>query len=326
MKKLFFTVALFAATCSTGQTQENVFNARLKLRKVNCNDKQVQMDVEIRSLQTGSSFYLGDANFRFGYDGNFLRRPVISQQPNFSHEAAVGGEYGSQNLNGSSENMVQGLLSLNVFYTGTGAKPQKVTPDWMTIATIQFDIVNTRLTTPSQLVWYTAQTFPKSGLSEVVAAGNEFQLKAVKSGIFTNTEIPVIADMCPNLSSGSVSGPSTVPASPITNPSPPGATVTYEPAPGANVSIEDGDLIIPDGFSPNGDGINDVFVLRNKKGVKVSLHIYNRLGVLVYSSANYQNDWNGHTEAGNPLVEGTYFYVIKSADGQHYRKALTLMR
>lgn len=326
MQKLFFTVALYVAALSTGLAQEPFFNARLKLRKVDCNLKQVQMEVEIRSVQKESTFYLGDANFRFGYDGRLLYRPTLVQQHNFSREAANGQEYGVQNLNGSSENLTQALLSLNIFYTGTGQKPQKVSLDWMTVATIQFEIDKASISTPSQVVWYTPQTFPKTGLSAVISNGNEFQLKVVKSGTFTNAEIPVISEVCPNLASNSSVNLSVVTKPPITKKPDAGTVPEADPIANVDNRVEDGDLIVPDGFSPNGDGINDVFTLQNKKGGKVSLEIYNRYGGLIYSNADYRNDWSGLTEDGKLTPEGTYFSVIKSGDGQNYRKTLTIVR
>lgn len=326
MQKLIFSVALYVATLSTGLAQESFYNARLKLRKVDCTLKQVQLDVEIRSVQKEPAFYLGDANFRFGYDGRLLYHPTLAKQHNFSRETANGQEYGVQNMNGSSENLTQALLSLNIFYTGSGQKPQKVSLDWMPVATIQFDIANTGLNTPSPVLWYTPYTFPKTGLSQVVPSKGEYELKVVKSGTFTNSEIPVISEACPNLSSNSSISPSTVKKPPITK-TPDTGTVP-EAAPIANVDnqIEEMDLVIPDGFSPNGDGINDVFILQNKKGVKVSLQIYDRYGGLVYSNADYRNDWRGLTENGKMAPDGTYFSVIKSGDGQNYCKALTIVR
>ena len=327
MQKLFFTVALYAATLSGALAQEAFFNARLTLKKVDCIDKRVQMDLEIRSVQKEAPFYLGDANFRFGYDGRLLSRPAIVQQHNFSREASNGQEYGVQNLNGSSENITQGLLSLNVFYTGSGQKPQKVTLEWMSIATIQFEIANTGISTPSPVLWYTPQTFPKSGLSEVVTGGNEFQLKTVKSGSFSNVTIPVISDACPGLSANSSSGPSVVTKPPITNNSDPLVTAPEaDPIANVDIGIDDNDLAIPEGFSPNGDGVNDVFALRNKKGIKINLQVYNRLGFLVYSNADYRNDWDGLDGNGKEVSEGTYFYIIKTANGQSFRRAFTIAR
>lgn len=73
-------------------------------------------------------------------------------------------------------------------------------------------------------------------------------------------------------------------------------------------------LFIPNVFTPNGDGINDFFVISEKGSNKPinsyyessELLIFNRWGKKVLDSKNYQNNWNG----GN-LPDGTYFYVLK---------------
>lgn len=76
------------------------------------------------------------------------------------------------------------------------------------------------------------------------------------------------------------------------------------------------DFFIPQGFSPNGDGINDVFFIR---GIQIytsnSFTIYNRWGDKVFEASNYQNTWNGTATTGlriggNELPVGTYFYVL----------------
>ena len=64
--------------------------------------------------------------------------------------------------------------------------------------------------------------------------------------------------------------------------------------------------LIPEGISPNNDGYNDTFEL---KGYNVnSLKIYNRYGKLVYSTTNYNDNWEGQSNDGNKLPVGTYFY------------------
>lgn len=71
---------------------------------------------------------------------------------------------------------------------------------------------------------------------------------------------------------------------------------------------------IPNGFSPNGDGMNDQLVIPcidNFPGS--SLTIFNRWGDVVYKSKNYQNDWNGLWKS-KPLPAGTYFYLIELSD------------
>ena len=74
---------------------------------------------------------------------------------------------------------------------------------------------------------------------------------------------------------------------------------------------------VPGGFSPNGDGSNDGFVI---KGLELypdnELLIFNRWGDEVYKAAPYRNDWAGNSQGkgltlyGTELVEGTYFYIL----------------
>jgi gliding motility-associated-like protein len=80
---------------------------------------------------------------------------------------------------------------------------------------------------------------------------------------------------------------------------------------------------IPTGFSPDGDGINDFFVIEDlmERHPNNELIIVNRWGDLVYEAKPYQNDWDGTTGnlklklSGNKVSNGTYFYVLKLGDG-----------
>ncbi|MEM9050985.1 MAG: gliding motility-associated C-terminal domain-containing protein [Bacteroidota bacterium] len=77
----------------------------------------------------------------------------------------------------------------------------------------------------------------------------------------------------------------------------------------------------PEGFSPNGDGINDVFVITslNEFFPNNSIQIFNRWGAEVLSAAPYNNDWTGIAEtglnAGEVLPVGTYWYILDLGDG-----------
>lgn len=71
--------------------------------------------------------------------------------------------------------------------------------------------------------------------------------------------------------------------------------------------------IIPQGISPNGDGLNDTFDLANF-GVQ-RIEIFNRLGTLVYSKENYTDEWHGQTDNGDELPVGTYFYTMVYENG-----------
>nr|MCU0341198.1 gliding motility-associated C-terminal domain-containing protein [Spirosomataceae bacterium] len=86
------------------------------------------------------------------------------------------------------------------------------------------------------------------------------------------------------------------------------------------------DLFIPEGFSPNGDGINDAFVIRKPNTLRLSLEIYNRLGGLVYRNEDYKNEWKGEGSTRTPLPAGTYFYVVRTNDGREFSRFLTLGR
>ncbi|TDG36319.1 T9SS type B sorting domain-containing protein [Pedobacter changchengzhani] len=70
-------------------------------------------------------------------------------------------------------------------------------------------------------------------------------------------------------------------------------------------------ILIPTLFTPNGDGINDVFEIvgLNDFYVSNSLTIFNKSYNIVYKKQNYQNDWNGDT-----LPMGSYGYILKAVD------------
>ena len=68
--------------------------------------------------------------------------------------------------------------------------------------------------------------------------------------------------------------------------------------------------VIPNAFSPNGDGINDTWIidyLNSYPGVTVQ--VFNRYGQAVYRSVGYSRPWDG-TYNNQPLPVGTYYYVI----------------
>ncbi|WP_299225205.1 gliding motility-associated C-terminal domain-containing protein [uncultured Psychroserpens sp.] len=78
--------------------------------------------------------------------------------------------------------------------------------------------------------------------------------------------------------------------------------------------IELESCVIPQGISPNGDGMNDTFDLSSYDVSK--LEIFNRNGTLVYSKNDYTNEWHGQTSDGEELPVGTYFYTMEYENGK----------
>ncbi|MDR6785362.1 gliding motility-associated-like protein [Pedobacter africanus] len=67
-------------------------------------------------------------------------------------------------------------------------------------------------------------------------------------------------------------------------------------------------------MSPNGDGVNDKWVIDNIDFYPNNeVRIFNRTGRLVYSKKGYDNSWDA-TLNGLPLAEGTYYYIIDFGD------------
>jgi len=76
--------------------------------------------------------------------------------------------------------------------------------------------------------------------------------------------------------------------------------------------IKESVIIIPNVFTPNGDGNNDVFKLIELNLKTLEGEIYNRWGQKLYSWNNLNGGWNGKTPSGDLAPDGTYFYIIKA--------------
>jgi gliding motility-associated-like protein len=89
------------------------------------------------------------------------------------------------------------------------------------------------------------------------------------------------------------------------------------------------DLEIPNVFTPNGDGFNDYFMIRNPNQVSYTLDVFNRWGNLVFQG-NQNYFWNG-TFNGESAPAGVYFYVLTATtpDGtftKEFHGSVTILR
>ncbi|MCG8702327.1 MAG: gliding motility-associated C-terminal domain-containing protein, partial [Bacteroidales bacterium] len=82
-----------------------------------------------------------------------------------------------------------------------------------------------------------------------------------------------------------------------------------------------------DGFSPNGDGVNDDFYLKLDPRTITTFSVLNRYGTEVYyEEAQDEISWNGNNKNGTPLPNGIYFILIKPGNDIVIKKAIELRR
>ena len=81
------------------------------------------------------------------------------------------------------------------------------------------------------------------------------------------------------------------------------------------IEIDAGSVVIHNAFSPNNDGLNELFIIDNITDFPSNhVYIYNRWGQLVWHAEHYNNTsvaWNGTSEDGTALYAGTYYYTVE---------------
>ncbi|NPA34047.1 MAG: gliding motility-associated C-terminal domain-containing protein [Chlorobi bacterium] len=89
------------------------------------------------------------------------------------------------------------------------------------------------------------------------------------------------------------------------------------------------EVYVPDAFSPNGDGVNDVFRVRARGTMNFNMRIYNRWGIKVFETSETTGEWDG-TYRGTPQDVDAYVVVIKvkfrSGKEQLIKKPILLIR
>jgi gliding motility-associated-like protein len=79
------------------------------------------------------------------------------------------------------------------------------------------------------------------------------------------------------------------------------------------------DVDISQAITPNGDGVNDTWMIYNiEQHPKSLIHVFNKWGSEVFFAKNYKNDWNGYyKDQTQPLPDGSYYFQIDlNGDGK----------
>jgi gliding motility-associated-like protein len=88
--------------------------------------------------------------------------------------------------------------------------------------------------------------------------------------------------------------------------------------------------VLPNVFTPNGDGINDFCTVKGKNLDTFQMKVFDRAGQIIFESQSLDNSWGGKNKFGENIPTGTYFYLInaRGIDGKIYEHAgpITLSR
>ncbi|WP_214070028.1 gliding motility-associated C-terminal domain-containing protein [Mucilaginibacter sp. dw_454] len=265
------------------------------------------------------------ASFQWLKDGN-----AISGATQNSYVASTSGKYQVLSVNlGNCGSMVSDPVTVNVI-------PASASDDMMISLTAPATTINS-----SDPFTYTitiknngAITATGVNVADILPAGVQFlQLSTPSTGSanYNNTTKNIswtVGQLAPGeeatitvtvkpTSPGTITNTATVSAD-QTDPNPANNTATA-------INTATG-LTIPNVFTPNGDNVNDAFVILGLELYPENeLTIINRWGAIVYQKKGYQNNWDG-----SGLNEGTYFYFLKvhttAQKWETYHGYITLLR
>ncbi|MCW3072123.1 MAG: hypothetical protein JWO44_2013 [Bacteroidetes bacterium] len=209
------------------------------------------------------------------------------------------------------------------------------------------DLTNTISVTPSASTTYTitgtTNSCPDTATSNVAVTPNTASLPVV-----SNMEI-CAGDMATLTASGSgtiqwysspLSGTPIFSGSEFVTPGLSSTTTYYvlsqnldckSPLVPVTVSVDDCDnILVPNIFTPNGDGVNDLLFFHSNASRCFHCRIYNRWGTLVYELDNAASGWNGTImKTGKPASDGVYYYILDyctSADKKELTGFVQLIR
>ncbi len=176
--------------CQAPAPAKGSFGVQLLVKNFDCTTKKVQVEVQVKATDADSTFHMGDANFRFGYNTTVLSNPILFSQNNYS-----GGAYNSQNLQGSSVSGTNGIVSLNVKYGGS-SPPASVGTTWTSVGVIEFTFTGDAATACFDLNWQKSTDLPATGMNQITVTNSapfEYTSQAIASGNIYNK-----LTLCPN--------------------------------------------------------------------------------------------------------------------------------
>ncbi len=199
-------------------------------------------------------------------------------------------------------------------YTATSANPYRIFADSGTfpISLYIFDAKGCISNVASKNVVVNPLPHVTLQHKELVLQGSSIVLKPV---FYANSPVSFLWEPNTYLDSTTIAYPTTTPLDDITYQ----LTVTGK----GNCSASDTVFvkllrkpIIPNAFSPNGDGINDRWEIRYLTNYpNCEIKVFDRNGQPVFSSIGYNIPWDG-TINGNPVPIGTYYYIINPKNGR----------
>jgi gliding motility-associated-like protein len=142
------------------------------------------------------------------------------------------------------------------------------------------------------------------------------QLTGGYGGTPTYSWVPTDQLSCPTCETPFVVGSGTGSAITYTLTVKDGSCVSQDIITVLNTYCEDDAYIKPNVFTPNGDGVNDLFKFtgicdRNT----YTLKIYDRWGILMFATSDKNINWDGRTTSGKEASEGVYYYIIGFENG-----------
>jgi gliding motility-associated-like protein len=300
-KKIVYILGLSLLGNYALKAQNGVFDVKIATQKLDCASKKLSVDVQVKAHDEKSKFMMGDANYRMAYNPSIISNPTLEKQGFFSSKGEISDKnYGSHNLTGSVARMKEGIVSLNTFYGGSGEGAMQVGTEYMTVSTLSFDLVD--LKSVVEIKWQegVGKSFPATGMNEVLLSKDangdiDFQLFNTKStGNFEGLKIDLAA---------TCSAVSQLPTNET--------------------------FFIPEGFSPDGDGLNDKFEIKNPEAINMGITIFDRTGRVIFKSDDYKNEWDGKPnqdglDNSRTVSPGTYYYSVKRADGKTFNRFLTV--